>query len=94
MKRYRSHHAKLATEDKDSKAAAHRQIQKDKGIASIDYAARADLFANDAPAEVRQMIPDLIVDEPLAPLATPVHSTAQRFGKVDNVYIHTAKTRL
>jgi len=66
VKRYRSHHAKLATEDKDSKAAA----------------------------EVRQMIPDLIVDEPLAPLATPVHSTAQRFGKVDNVYIHTAKTRL
>ena len=28
---------KLATEDKDRKAGLHLQIQKDKGIASIDY---------------------------------------------------------
>jgi len=40
------------------------------------------------------MVPDLIVDEPLAPLATPVHLTAQRFGKVDKVYIHTAKDQV
>lgn len=30
------------------------------------------------------------MDEPLAPLATPVHVTAAHFGRVDKVYIHTA----
>jgi pimeloyl-ACP methyl ester carboxylesterase len=32
----------------------------------------------------------LILDEPLAPLATPVHVTDARFGRVDKVYVHTA----
>jgi hypothetical protein len=32
-----------------------------------------------------------IISEPLAPLATPVTLTAGRFGKVDKVYIHTAR---
>jgi pimeloyl-ACP methyl ester carboxylesterase len=81
----------LATSDKDSKVGPHLQIQKDKGIASVDYSARAELFANDAPPEIKKVIPDLIIDEPLAPLATPVHLTAQHFGKVDKMYVHTAK---
>jgi hypothetical protein len=29
---------------------------------------------------LREALPNLIVDEPLAPLATPVHLTADRFG--------------
>ena len=81
----------LATSDKDSKVGPHLQIQKDKGIASVDYSARAELFANDAPPEIKKVIPDLIIDEPVAPLATPVHLTAQHFGKVDKMYVHTAK---
>jgi pimeloyl-ACP methyl ester carboxylesterase len=84
----------LATSDTDSKAGPHLQIQKDKGIASVDYSARADLFANDGSPELRGLIPSLIIDEPLAPLATPVHLTAQRYGKVDKVYVHTAKDQV
>ena len=42
----------------------------------------------------REAITDLILDEPLAPLATPVHLSAQRFGKVDKVYVHTAKDQV
>ena len=84
----------LATADKGSKVGPHLQIEKDKVIASVDYSARADLFANDAPEAVRKATPDLIIDEPLAPLATPVHLTAQRFGKVDKVYVHTAKDQV
>jgi pimeloyl-ACP methyl ester carboxylesterase len=80
----------MAQQDPDSKAGPYLQIKKEQGIASIEYSARADLFANGAPEGLRKAIPDLILDEPLAPLATPVHVTADRFGPVDKVYIHTA----
>ncbi|WP_216843014.1 alpha/beta fold hydrolase [Granulicella sp. S190] len=80
----------MAQKDADAKIGPHLQIEKEKGIASIDYASRADLFANGAPEALRQAIPDLILDEPLAPLATPVKVTGANFGKVDKVYIHTA----
>ncbi|WP_404711813.1 alpha/beta fold hydrolase [Sphingomonas sp. MMS24-J13] len=80
----------LAQRDPDAKIGPHLQIQKDKGIASIEYSARADLFANGGPEDLRKAIPDLILDEPLAPLATPVKLTAANFGKVDKAYIHTA----
>jgi pimeloyl-ACP methyl ester carboxylesterase len=80
----------LAQRDPDAKVGPHLQIEKDKGIASIEYSARADLFANGGPEALRKAIPDLILDEPLAPLATPVKLTAANFGKVDKAYIHTA----
>lgn len=80
----------LAQQDRDSKAGPALQVDKQKGMVAISYAARADLFANAAPDGLRKAIPDLILDEPLAPLATPLHLTAARYGKVDKVYIHTA----
>lgn len=80
----------MAQRDADAKVGPHLQIDKDKGIASIEYSARADLFANGGPDGLRKAIPDLILDEPLAPLATPVKLTAANFGKVDKAYIHTA----
>lgn len=81
----------LANQDRDGKAGPALTIDKEHGIASVNYAARADLFANDGPEGLRKAIPDLIIDEPLAPMATPVHLTAARFGKVDKVYVHTAQ---
>jgi pimeloyl-ACP methyl ester carboxylesterase len=80
----------MAEQDHDAKIGPHLQIQKDKGIASIEYSARADLFANGGPEGLRKAIPDEILDEPLAPLATPVKLTEAKFGKVDKAYIHTA----
>lgn len=80
----------MANKDADAKIGPHLQIKKEQGIASVEYSARADLFANGAPEGLRKAIPDLILDEPLAPLATPVHVTAGEFGKIDKVYIHTA----
>jgi pimeloyl-ACP methyl ester carboxylesterase len=81
----------LGNSDKDSKIGPYLQIMKDKGIAVIERSGRADLFCNVCPPALRAAIPDLIVDEPLAPLVTPVHVTADHFGKVDKVYIHTGK---
>jgi hypothetical protein len=80
----------MANKDADAKIGPHLQIDKEKGIASIEYSARADLFANGGPEGLRKAIPDLILDEPVGPLATPVHVTAANFGKVDKVYVHTA----
>jgi pimeloyl-ACP methyl ester carboxylesterase len=80
----------MAQQDPDAKIGSHLQIKKEQGIASVEYSARADLFANGGPEGLRKAIPDLILDEPLAPLATPVHVTAAKFGRVDKVYIHTS----
>lgn len=80
----------LAKQDRDSKAGPALHIDEAKGMISVNYAARADLFANAAPEGLRKVLPDLIIDEPLAPIVTPLKLTAQRFGKVDKVYIHTS----
>jgi pimeloyl-ACP methyl ester carboxylesterase len=80
----------LGNGDHDSKIGPALQVKKDQGIISIAYASRADLFASDGPPALKEAIPSLIVDEPLAPLATPIHLTADQFGRVDKVYVHTA----
>lgn len=84
----------LGTSDKGSKIGPHLQIMKDKGIIAVEKSARADLFCLDCNDQTRAAIPNLIVDEPLAPLATPVHLTADHFGTVDKVYIHTAQDQV
>ncbi|KQW72401.1 hypothetical protein [Ensifer sp. Root127] len=66
------------------------QIDKERGIAVVEYSARAELFANDCPAPLKAKLPDLILDEPVAPLVTPVHVTDARFGQVKKVYVHTS----
>jgi len=80
----------MANKDADAKIGPHLQIDKEKGIASIEYSARADLFANGGSDELREAIPNLILDEPVGPLSTPVHVTSTNFGQVDKIYIHTA----
>lgn len=84
----------LAKQDRDSKAGPALHIDEAKGMISVNYAARADLFANGAPEGLRKVLPDLIIDEPLGPIVTPVTVTAARFGQVDKVYIHTAQDQV
>jgi pimeloyl-ACP methyl ester carboxylesterase len=84
----------LAKQDRDSLAGTALHIDEAAGMISVDYAARADLFANDAPEGLRELLPNLIIDEPLRPVVTPVALTEGRFGKVDKVYIHTARDRV
>lgn len=84
----------LAKQDRDSKAGPALHIDEAKGMISVNYADRADLFANGASEGLRKVLPDLIIDEPLAPIVTPVKLTAARFGQVDKVYIHTAQDQV
>jgi pimeloyl-ACP methyl ester carboxylesterase len=82
---------KVATADAGSKAGEALVVNEPAGIASIKYELRGGLFANDAPPQVGDLVAKGVVDEPLAPLATPVHLTAQAFGSVDKAYIHTSQ---
>ncbi|CAN5209309.1 alpha/beta hydrolase [soil metagenome] len=80
----------LATSDADSQAGPALQIDEAGGLATIAPAARAELFANGAPAEVGALVAASIVPEPLIPLTTPIRLSV-RFQGVDKVYIHTAR---
>lgn len=80
----------LAQRDPDAKIGPRLRIDHDKAIAVVEYSARAELFANDGPEPLKAKLPDLILDEPLAPLATPVQVTDARFGQIDKVYVHTS----
>ncbi|MFJ3483062.1 alpha/beta fold hydrolase [Pseudomonas sp. NPDC090202] len=84
----------LANTDKDAKIGPHLNIDKAHGMASVEQGARADLFANDGPEQLRQVIPGLILDEPLAPLATPVKLSAAAYGSVPKFYVHTARDQV
>lgn len=84
----------LATADKDAKIGPQLSIDKEHGIASVAQSARADLFANDGTEQLRQAIPALILDEPLAPLATPIKLTSAGYGSVPKFYIHTSKDQV
>ena len=79
----------LAQQDHDAKIGPHLTIDEEKGIAVVEYSARAELFANDGPAPLKEKLPELILDEPVPPLVTPVQVTDARFGQVDKVYIYT-----
>ncbi|MDB5576280.1 MAG: alpha/beta hydrolase [Bradyrhizobium sp.] len=80
----------LAQRDPDARIGAHLRIDKEQGIAVVEYDARGELFANDGPEPLKLQLPDLILDEPLTPLATPVQVSGARFGEVDKVYVFTS----
>lgn len=84
----------LSQKDSGSAAGAAFRVDGAKGIASIAMEARSGLFCNDCSASVAKAMPATMVDEPLGPLATPVVLTAVNFGKVDKVYIRTARDRV
>ena len=79
----------LATSDADAKIGPALTIDKAHGIASIAPAARGELFANGAPKALQDAVSAAVIDEPLAPLATPVKLGAA-FAKVPKSYVHTA----
>lgn len=76
----------------------HGAWQKDSLVVAADYSTasvnprdRAAIFANDADVATAAAITSAMVDEPLAPLATPVALTAERFGSVRVAYVVTLR---
>lgn len=81
----------LSQKDPDSQMGPSFRVSDSKTFAYVDPAKRGDLFCNGCAPEVKAEVAAGIVDEPLAPPATPLTVTADRFGRVDKVYIHTAR---
>jgi len=81
----------LSQQDTDSKVGPSFRVSDDKSYAYIDQATRTDLFCNGCDVKAKAAVAAGFVNEPLAPPATPVTVTAERFGRVDKVYIHTAR---
>ncbi len=81
----------LSQADADSKMGPAFRISDDKRTASIDAAARGDLFCNGCDSATKAAVANGIIPEPLAPPTTPDALTAERFGTLDKVYIHTAR---
>lgn len=69
------------------------QVDVEKGATSVNPRDRAAIFANDAQASVADAIAAAMVDEPLAPLATPVPLTAGRFGTLRKAYVVTLRDK-
>jgi pimeloyl-ACP methyl ester carboxylesterase len=79
----------LAKQDADSHVGKYLQIDQATGSANVAKDGVIDVFAADAPAQVGEYIANNIKPEPLAPLATPVTLTNEKFGSVKKIYIHT-----
>ncbi|MBZ3930818.1 hypothetical protein Xthr_12765 [Xanthomonas citri pv. thirumalacharii] len=78
----------LAQADTASAMPPHLSLDKQKNALSVEASARGALFANDADAAQQAGVKDMLVDEPVQPMMTPVHLTG-RSAEVDRVYIRT-----
>jgi len=79
----------LAKQDAGSHVGKYLQIDQNTGSANVARDGIIDVFAADAPAQADDLIINSVKAEPLAPLATPVTLTDEKFGSVKKVYIHT-----
>lgn len=80
----------LAKQDADSHIGKYLQVDPKTGTATIAKDGIIDVFAADAPPQLDESILNSFKAEPLAPLATPVTLTDEKFGSVKKIYIHTA----
>lgn len=78
----------------------HGAWQADSFVVAADYSSasvnprdRAAIFANDADAATAEAIAGAMVDEPLAPLATPVALTEGKLGSVRKGYVVTLRDK-
>ena len=68
-------------------------IAADQRSATVADTIIDDAFYAGCPADDRALARTLLQPEPLAPLATPVHVTQERFGRVPRIYIECLQDR-
>jgi len=79
--------------DPESLVGPAMVIADDHETASVRDAAVRDAFYGQCSDEDVVLAKSLLVREPLAPLATPVHVSAARFGRVPRVYVECTADR-
>jgi pimeloyl-ACP methyl ester carboxylesterase len=88
--------AKLAETDQWSQFNKKRQnfiLAADYKTASVLSEDQIMLFCAECSAEAQKKTLAIMQREPLKPAATPVTLSAERFGKVDKVYVHTTRDK-
>lgn len=79
----------IAQTDAESHVGKNLIVDEKAGIASIKKEGIADVFLADAPVQVADYVSKNLKPEPLAPLATPVTLTDNRFGKINKVFVYS-----
>lgn len=83
----------LATTDGESAILPALRVDEARGVHAVDPAAHREVFyGHCAEADARDASARL-VEEALAPVATPVRRTAERFDRVPRVYVRTLHDR-
>lgn len=80
-----------ATADADSKLGPSLRPDEKGGVIAVADAGFADALASGCSAADIEAARSKARPDPLAPLATPIHVTAARFGKVPRAYLRTTK---
>lgn len=82
-----------ASTDKEAKVLANLEFAPDHSSATLKAEAVRDLFYADcSPADIA-LARALLVPQAAAPLATPVQTTAQRWGSLPRIYIECTEDR-
>lgn len=79
----------LAQTDAESHIGKSLIVDEKAGIATVRKDGVADVFMADAPTQVADYVSNNLRPEPLAPLATPVTLTDEKFGKINKVFVHS-----
>jgi pimeloyl-ACP methyl ester carboxylesterase len=79
----------IAGSDRDAKIGPYFFLNESQGTLGIREEGLKEVFFSDCPDEDVARAKALYRDEPLAPLATPVRISTERFGRVPRVYIQT-----
>jgi pimeloyl-ACP methyl ester carboxylesterase len=82
-----------AMSDAGSVLGPHLRPDEAKGILSVAPEGYEAALASGCSAEDVTLVREKARSEPLAPLATPIHVSAERFGRVPRLFVHTLSDR-
>ena len=83
----------MSGSDSDSALAGNLVMAADQRSATVKDEAIDNAFYGGCDANDRALARTLLQPEPLLPLTTPLHVTAERFGRVPRVYIECLQDR-
>jgi len=83
----------IARGDPETSVLPNLVFTEDQSYSTVKEKALKDLFYGDCSDEDIALARALLVPQSMAPLATPVHTTQQNFGRIPRVYIECLQDR-
>lgn len=81
----------IAMSDTESRLLPHLHIDEANGQMTVDPAHHRDIFYSASPDALAAAASGLLKPEPLAPAATPLALTTERYGQVPRYYVLTRR---